>query len=276
MKDILSEIKKVKVADIKVGLENMRGRADALYEIQALMDSIKEHGLLQPVILKGTSASVPPYDLIAGSRRFVAHQKLGCKYIYTVFAGDVSQTQASVLSLAENMHRREPSYEDVTRAVTALYERMGHDDRKVADALDIPLRTVRDHLHLDTIATPEIKKMLATHQISRTDAKRALEAAQGNVDKANALAKKIVNLTRSAKIRLKEYGLAHKDADADKIVAEAKTPKIREQLVLSLTAQVHSALAKAATAMELDPEEVAKKAVEEWLATNGYLHAGVP
>jgi ribosomal protein L10 len=103
-----------------------------------------------------------------------------------------------------------------------------------------------------------------------------LEAAQGNVDKANALAKKIVNLTRSAKIRLKEYGLAHKDADADKIVAEAKTPKIREQLVLSLTAQVHSALAKAATAMELDPEEVAKKAVEEWLATNGYLHAGVP
>ncbi|MDO9566886.1 MAG: ParB N-terminal domain-containing protein, partial [Candidatus Desulfaltia sp.] len=62
----------VKIAQISVSKLNVRVE-NATTGIDELAASIKKHGLLQPVVLLG-SYGTPPYELIAGQRRFLAHQ----------------------------------------------------------------------------------------------------------------------------------------------------------------------------------------------------------
>jgi ParB family chromosome partitioning protein len=90
-----------------------------------LAASIEKHGLLQPVVLMGKYGK-PPYELISGQRRLLAHQRiLKRSDIRAVFIGNLSNTDAVVRSLVENMQRLELEYADTAKAVTYLYEKYG-------------------------------------------------------------------------------------------------------------------------------------------------------
>ncbi len=92
------EIHEIRVSDIQVSSENVRHEKTDI-ELDDLANSIKKHGLLQPVVLRGRFEDGPPYELIVGQRRFKAHQKLGKPEIRAVFAGAMNDTQAMVRSL---------------------------------------------------------------------------------------------------------------------------------------------------------------------------------
>ena len=68
------KIYKVPLKDIKVSEMNVR-ISDKKKSIDELAESIKKHGLLQPVVLKGEYNN-PPYDLIVSQRRFFACKTL--------------------------------------------------------------------------------------------------------------------------------------------------------------------------------------------------------
>ncbi|MHB8124697.1 MAG: ParB/RepB/Spo0J family partition protein [Desulfitobacteriaceae bacterium] len=70
-------------------------------EMQELADSIKEHGLLHPIVVDSQ------YNLIAGGRRLLACSRIGMKEIEVKVLGDLTTHELRVLELEENIKRKD-------------------------------------------------------------------------------------------------------------------------------------------------------------------------
>jgi ParB family chromosome partitioning protein len=76
--------------------------------------SIREKGLLSPItVLKNYDGT---FDLIVGQRRFLACKQLGWKTIPAIIREEMDDTDATVSSLVENVHRADMSPIDKARA----------------------------------------------------------------------------------------------------------------------------------------------------------------
>ena len=71
--------------------------------LQELADSIKEHGIIEPIIVK---KSIKGYDLVAGERRTKAAQIAGLKTIPAIIK-DFTEQQMLELALIENIQRED-------------------------------------------------------------------------------------------------------------------------------------------------------------------------
>jgi len=124
----LEQIHEVDIDDIELSHDNVR-LSHATKDLDELAASIKRHGLLQPIVLIG-EVGKPPYKLISGQRRFLAHKDIlkrdKIRAVFTQRA--LSKTQAVVQSLVENLQRVELEYADIAKAVTFLYEKLGKDE----------------------------------------------------------------------------------------------------------------------------------------------------
>ena len=264
----------VPMADIERLGANVRSDLTSVNSQEALLElavSIEENGLMQPIVLRGIYGS-PPYDVIVGQRRYLAHEYLKENTIKAVFAGDISDIQALVLSLSENLLRQEMNHADIARAVTTLYEEFDKDERQVQKKLGLSIRAIRNYLVVDAQATPKIKQLLDSHQISPTDAKRVILASQGDNNKADALADELVGLTRHDKSRLVDAANSNPKASAKEIVEKARKPKIEESIKLTLSFRVSQALRIAVDSLQLESEEIITNALTSWLVTNDFLN----
>lgn len=86
-------------------------------EIEELAQSIKEHGLLQPIRVRPTSGGL--YQIIAGHRRFEAHRRLGARTIQAVIASE-SDEETAVQNLVENLQREDLRPVEVAQGVREL------------------------------------------------------------------------------------------------------------------------------------------------------------
>ena len=91
--------------------------------LDALAQSIEQHGLLQPILVRQTGPN--RYELLAGERRLLAHKDLGRPGIAALLATG-SPTE---LSLVENLHRESllghvyrVSFEEGNKAWTCLFQ----------------------------------------------------------------------------------------------------------------------------------------------------------
>ena len=267
----LTQIHDIPLTDIQISDDNVR-HSDPTKKLEELADSIKKHGLLQPVVLSGEYGS-PPYELISGQRRFLAHQTiLHRTSIRAVFAGKLTKPEAIIRSLVENLQRLDLSYDDTAKAVTYLYEKFKRDERAVQRETGLSLRTVRDFILIEARATPGIKKLLSQKKVSPADVKRAIRAAQDNMKKAEALVDLIVKNKPTAhqKRRLVAVGERQKGASAETIFNEAGKPQVEQSMVVSLPDEIVQALAKATKSMALEPEELAIKVLGDWLRAQGF------
>lgn len=87
-------------------------------EIKELAESIKEFGLLQPIVVK--PAGNGNYQIIAGERRWRASQFAGLKKIPAIIR-DVDEKEQMAESLIENVHRKDLSGIEKGRATYQLF-----------------------------------------------------------------------------------------------------------------------------------------------------------
>jgi ParB family chromosome partitioning protein len=268
----LGTIHTIPLADITISQGNVR-LADPTKDLDELAASIKKHGLLQPVVLLGEYGK-PPYELISGQRRFIAHQKiLKLPNIRAVFAGRLSKTQQVVRSLVENLQRRELEYIDTAKAVTQLYKDFGKDEHKVHEETGLSLRKIRDLILIDERATPKMRTFLKAGKVKPADVKRAIRAAQDNLKKAEELLELIIEYKPTAhqKRRLVMYGEQDGRASADKILREAMKPHVEQSIVIALPDDIRAALTKATKSTSMEPEELAVKVLGDWLRDQGFI-----
>ena len=98
----IREVKEVPLADLQIGLGQVRLR-DTSKELDELVDSIRQVGLLEPIVV--CEADTPgKFEIITGQRRFMAHQELQMETIMAVILDEkVDESTAKVLSVTENL-----------------------------------------------------------------------------------------------------------------------------------------------------------------------------
>lgn len=109
---------------VQIALENIKPNKfqprmvfDEL-ELQSLANSIKELGLLQPIIVRSSGES-NQYEIISGERRYRAFQLLEKPYIDCIVM-DATDEKNSLLTLAENINREDLTDYEIAKSVIAF------------------------------------------------------------------------------------------------------------------------------------------------------------
>lgn len=116
------------VASIQPSPRNPRHHVEGIAE---LADSLRAHGLLQPVVVRRRGAA---YELIAGHRRLEAAKVLGWTEIAAVVR-DETDDQAYILTLVENLQREDLTPKEEAAALEVLVRERGWSTRQVGEAV---------------------------------------------------------------------------------------------------------------------------------------------
>ncbi|QLH05994.1 hypothetical protein C5F50_02070 [Nitrosopumilus ureiphilus] len=87
------------------------------------------------------------YDLIAGQRIFLASKKIGLNTIPAIIRSDLNDTDATIISLIENVQRADMNPLDKDKAYKTIYEEY-NDYTKVAQETEVSISTIKKYLTL--------------------------------------------------------------------------------------------------------------------------------
>jgi len=142
-------IREISVKSLVLGDRQVRSRG-VDKEIEELADSIRLHGLLEPIVIC-PNGHPGQFEVLMGQRRLLAHRMLGREQIMAALIDEpVDLATAKVLSLTENLVRRSLDSRDVIDACTALYKKYG-TARAVADETGLPYAQVLRHVKYDRL-----------------------------------------------------------------------------------------------------------------------------
>ena len=163
-------ISQLSVASIAPNPRQPRGRIDSA-DLEALADSIRIHGLLQPVLVR-PALTPGSYTLIAGERRWRAAQLAGMDAIPAVVM-DVSLQAQLELALVENVVRSDLSALEEAVAYRQLIDDFGLTQAEVADRVGRSRVTVTNTLRL-LLLPDRVKESLEDGDITEGHARALL------------------------------------------------------------------------------------------------------
>lgn len=120
----------LRIADIEPRSDQPRKDFDQ-QQLQSLADSIAEHGVLQPIIVRENVNAPGTYEIIAGERRWRASKMAGLTMIPAVIVTGDDMKVAQV-SLIENLQRQDLNPVEEALAYSALMERFSMTQEQVA------------------------------------------------------------------------------------------------------------------------------------------------
>ena len=137
------DLDKIRVSEFNTHKDLEAGTEDA--SVIDLANSISAQGLLSPITVRPTADG--NYEVICGQRRFLACRRLGMTTISASVINEMSDTDATVVSLIENVHRADMNPMDKARAYNAIREKTG-ELKMVAKETGVSTQTVQRYLHL--------------------------------------------------------------------------------------------------------------------------------
>ncbi len=121
--------------------------ADSLAE---LADSIREKGVIQPLIVRADPQTPGHFQIVAGERRWRAAQIAQLHEVPVVERG-YSDAEGLEIAIIENLQRSDLSPVEEARAYEQLMDRFGHTQDKVAEALGKSRSHIANMLRLLTL-----------------------------------------------------------------------------------------------------------------------------
>jgi ParB family transcriptional regulator, chromosome partitioning protein len=115
-------------------------------KIDELAASIKEHGLLEPIVVRRV-AGQDKFEIIAGERRWRASQKAGLREVLVVVK-DVSPKAAFELALIENVQREDLNPVELAEALDRLVKEHRYTQETLAERLGKDRTTIANSLRL--------------------------------------------------------------------------------------------------------------------------------
>ena len=139
-------ITKLRVADIEPRRDQPRKDFD-LEPLQALADSVRDYGVLVPLIVRENPASAGTYEIIASERRWRAAKMAGISEVPVVIM-DSDDMKTSEIALIENVQRQDLNPVEEAFAYQALIDRFGLTQEEVAQKVGKNRSTVTNMLRL--------------------------------------------------------------------------------------------------------------------------------
>jgi ParB family transcriptional regulator, chromosome partitioning protein len=146
-------------------------------DLSQLADSIKQHGVLQPIVVrrKGDGS----FELIAGERRLRASKLAGLRQIPAIIRNS-SDEQALVLALMENLQREDLNPMEAARAYHRMMKEFGLTQEGIAQQLGRERSSVANIARLTNLPN-EIQQLVESGRISTGHAKILLGVARADL-----------------------------------------------------------------------------------------------
>ena len=209
--DVAGRLFQIPVDDIEPRGDQPRSEFDE-EALQELADSIRESGLIQPLVVREVEET---YELIAGERRLRASRKAGLEEVSVVIR-DVSDAEAYALALVENIQREDLNPVEEATAYERLKDELELTQSELADHLGKSRSAIANATRL--LNLPEsVQQKLVDQEISAGHA-RALVSLPHDV--AMKLAEEIVEEGLS----VRETEELAKEAQDDKNRGKRTTP----------------------------------------------------
>jgi ParB family chromosome partitioning protein len=190
--------------------------------VAELAESIKEHGVIQPLIVtRPADRSGAPYHLIAGERRLLASRQAGLKKV-PVIVREASPQALLELALVENLQRQDLGPLEEALAFKRLAEEFTLTQESIATRVGRSRSSVANSLRLLSLP-PEIQASLARNEITAGHA-RALLGIEDRDEQVQTW-KRIVE----GSLTVRDAEQMARDAGKASAVAPAPTPMPRRR-----------------------------------------------
>lgn len=183
---------RVRKADMMVPIEKIAPNPDqprrtfdqdALTE---LSESIREKGVIQPLIVRESPLKPGQYEIVAGERRWRASQ-MAKLHELPVLVRDYTDTEVLEIAIIENIQRADLNAIEEAAGYKQLMERFGHTQEKLSEALGKSRSHIANLMRLLQLPD-DVQKYVVNGDLTAGHA-RALVTA----DNPSALAKQIIN-----------------------------------------------------------------------------------
>ena len=169
----------IAIEDISPNPDQPRRSFDAA-ALKDLADSIKQKGIIQPLILRSI-AGTPRYEIVAGERRWRAAQ-IAQLHAVPAIVREFSDSEVLEIAIIENIQRADLNSIDEALAYRQLMDRFGHTQEKLAEALSRSRSHIANTLRLLSLPA-DVQAMVGAGTLSAGHA-RALITAPNAVELA--------------------------------------------------------------------------------------------
>ncbi len=173
------------ISQIQPGMKQPRKKFDA-EAISQLADSIREHGLLQPITVRRLASGY--YQIIAGERRWRAAKEAELDEV-PVNIVEADDRKVMELGLIENLQREDLNPMEEANGYRVLMEEYGLTQEQVAQRMGKSRPAIANALRLLTLPDP-VRFLLEEGKLSAGHAKAILAAPAGEVQRK--LAQRVV------------------------------------------------------------------------------------
>jgi ParB family chromosome partitioning protein len=142
--------------------------------LEELSESIREHGLLEPIVVRRAAPGVDRFEIIAGERRWRACQKAGLREAMVVVK-DVSPRNAFELALIENVQREDLNPVELAEALDRLVKEHAYTQESLAQRLGKDRSTIANSLRLLKLPA-RVRAKIVTGELSEGHARALLGA----------------------------------------------------------------------------------------------------
>ena len=160
--------------------------------LQDLTSSIKERGIIQPIIVRKSNDDSSKFEIIAGERRWLAAQKAGLHKVPVVIT-NVDDLKSLEFAIIENVQRNDLNAIEEARGYQRLIEEFSYDQEKVAQFIGKSRSHIANFLRL--LSLPDtVLRLIETKKLSPGHAKILV-----GLDNAVFVANKIVEKSLSVR-----------------------------------------------------------------------------
>lgn len=214
-------------------------------ELDELMESIKHHGIIQPLIVRPVNGEL---ELIAGERRWRASKKIGLKTV-PIIEREASDREVLEMALIENLQRADLNPMEEAQGYVRLAREFGLKQEEISKTVGKSRASVANSMRLLDLHK-DVQPLVAQGSISVGHAKAILSIKDGKAQKvaAQEIIRRKLTVRATEKL-IQDY---HRDTEGKERKARPKNEITPE--TAALYRQIQSALrSKLATQVSITP-----------------------
>ncbi len=169
--------------------------------LEELTNSIKEQGVIQPIVVRPDKSFKGKYEIIAGERRWLASQNAGLHEIPVVIL-DVDDVKSLEFSIVENVQRQDLNAVEEARGYQRLVNDFNYNQEKLSQFIGKSRSYIANSLRLLSLPE-EVLTMVVQGNLSAGHA-RSLIGLNNSVDVAKKIIEKKLSV-RQSEILVKQF-----------------------------------------------------------------------
>ena len=154
--------------------------------LEDLTNSIKERGMIQPIIVRKSREDQSKFEIIAGERRWLAAQKVGLHNVPVVVT-EADDLKSLEFAIVENVQRSDLNPLEEAQGYKRLIDEFSYDQEKVSKFIGKSRSHISNAIRILTLPS-DVIKLIETQKLTAGHAKILV-----GLDNASYVAKKIVD-----------------------------------------------------------------------------------